>query len=202
MRTWRRSATLATGILVAAGGLVTVGPALAAAVSPSFVAGNPSCADLGLGSLEVKFDPPTSGTMDLGPLDTVTMTTADGIYLDWSATLGIDAVIVKGGPNANVYAYSPEATADTGLSSPINPSNGTPYAISHVSFCYDFELDVAKTANTSLERTWTWDIDKVGDQTALTLQTGQTHLVNYDVTLTAVPADSDWTVSGTVTIAN
>jgi hypothetical protein len=48
----------------------------------------------------------------------------------------VDAVIVKGGPNANVYRYS-EETSDTNLRAPINESNGQPYGLSHISFCYD-----------------------------------------------------------------
>src|SRR3712207_7533499 len=39
------------------------------------------------------------------------VTTASGAHFDWTATSGIDAVIVKGGPNANVYRYSPQATS-------------------------------------------------------------------------------------------
>lgn len=56
--------------------------------------------------------------------------------MDWSSVFGIEKVIVKGGPNANVYSYSPASTADTDLTTPTNPSNNKPYGLSHVEFCY------------------------------------------------------------------
>jgi hypothetical protein len=48
---------------------------------------------------------------------------------------------------------------------------------------YDYEVDVSKTANTSFDRVCGWTIDKVGNETALTLSTGQQCLVNYEVTV-------------------
>jgi hypothetical protein len=48
------------------------------------------------------------------------------------------AVIVKGGPDANVYFYDGQ-TSDDGLTAPINPNNGKPYGISNVTLCWDFE---------------------------------------------------------------
>jgi hypothetical protein len=45
-------------------------------------------------------------------------------------------VIVKGGPNANLYDYTPDgAAADTDLHAPVNPANGGFYGLSHISFC-------------------------------------------------------------------
>lgn len=76
------------------------------------------------------------------------------MQFDWSATLGIDAVIVKGGADANAYVYVPEVYGDEDLVAPDGK------AISHVEFCYDYELDVSKDANTSFTRTYDWDITK------------------------------------------
>jgi hypothetical protein len=56
----------------------------------------------------------------------------EGYQFDWSATLGIDAVIVKA-QDANAYVYSPEAFGDSGLQAP--GAKG----VSHVEFCYDYE---------------------------------------------------------------
>jgi hypothetical protein len=53
-----------------------------------------------------------------------------------------------------------------------------------------------------LTRTWTWDIDKVGDQTELTLAVGQPFIVNYDVTVSATSADSNYGVSGVISVYN
>jgi hypothetical protein len=61
---------------------------------------------------------------------------------------------------------------------------------------------VTKDALERLTRTYTWNIDKVGDQTALTLAIGQQFLVDYDVTVSATYADSNWGASGTITVQN
>ncbi len=95
---------------------------------------NPTCADIGDYDNELKIDPPVSGTYD-----GITLTLDDEsepVYFDWSSTFPIDAVISKGGNDANVYYYDPAALSDTGLVSPNNP-NGKPAGLSHVVFCWD-----------------------------------------------------------------
>jgi hypothetical protein len=103
-------------------------PVAAASVTPVVVSGNPSCTSLGY-DFGFKVDPPDPGTYDLIDVNTVTVVTSDGTFFDWTSTLGIDAVIAKGGPNANVYVYDPpaESFGDTDLSSPINPNSGNPF---------------------------------------------------------------------------
>ena len=71
------------------------------------------------------------------PGKSVTISNSNGIYFDWSSTLGIDAVIVKGGPNSDAYVYDPEDLADSKLHPPVNPNNGQYYGISHIEFCFD-----------------------------------------------------------------
>jgi hypothetical protein len=66
--------------------------------------------------------------------------------------------------------------------------------------CY--ELVVEKDVNTSLTRTWTWTIEKTGDQIDLLLTEGQLFQVNYEVTVDATSADSQHAVSGTITVDN
>jgi hypothetical protein len=61
---------------------------------------------------------------------------------------------------------------------------------------------VRKDANPSLTRTWTWTIDKVGDQTSATLAVGQPFLVNYEVTVNATAKDSGFAVAGTIYVHN
>lgn len=53
------------------------------------------------------------------------------------------AIIVKGGPTANVYFSGCEECLSEGsemwdkISAPINPNNGRPYGLSNITFCYD-----------------------------------------------------------------
>ncbi|MFZ9485437.1 MAG: hypothetical protein ACO3DJ_07510, partial [Alphaproteobacteria bacterium] len=44
-----------------------------------------------------------------------------------------------GSGGALIYVYDPEATSGTGLHTPANPS-GAYAAISHVTFCFDYEV--------------------------------------------------------------
>jgi hypothetical protein len=91
---------------------------------------NPTCADLGYAN-ELKIDPPVSGTYN-----GVTFTLAnDSKHFDWSSTFGIDAVIAKGGPGANVYNYT-NSFGDTGLVAPLNNGGQVP-DLSHATFCWD-----------------------------------------------------------------
>jgi len=194
-------AVLVSALLLGMLSLTT--PTEAASVDPDFVAGNPSCQDLGY-AFGFKVDPPDGGTYDIDGINTVTVTT-DGTYFDWSSTLGIDAVIAKGGPNANLYVYDPpaEATSDTDLHSPINPNNNKPFGLSHIEFCYDYEVEVEKTAETSFTRTFNWTIDKSVTPETWDLFTGDSGTSEYTVTVTKGDfTDSDWAVSGTITIDN
>jgi len=113
--------------------------AVADHVTPAFQAGNPSCP---AGLNELKVDPGADGNYsdNDGPL-TVTVTVDEGAKeFDWTSNIGVDIVIVKGGPNANVYTYNPESTGDTNLHSPLNEDGSAGwYGLSHISFCYDVE---------------------------------------------------------------
>ncbi|RKT45777.1 hypothetical protein [Thiocapsa rosea] len=182
----------------------------AASVTPTVVDGNPTCTSLGYtNGYKPQPEPPPSDTYTYpGSSYTVTID-SDGFFFDWTSEIDVDAVIVKGGPNANEYKYVPAAMGDTGLSSPINPNTGQPYAISHIEFCYtdlvppQASLTVIKTADTTFDRAWTWEIDKSADQTELTLMPGQAPFtVNYSVDVDATPTDGEWAVSGLITIDN
>ena len=101
------------------------------------VAGNPTCASIDPSYFEIKVDNVREGRTVFGDGTTSGSVTVRGLHLDWSATPGVDAVIVKGGSTANVYRADDEMTAGANLHAPINPDNGRPYGISHVSFCSD-----------------------------------------------------------------
>jgi len=68
--------------------------------------------------------------------------------------------------------------------------------------CIVSPLTITKTANTSFTRTYAWTIDKTADNTNLLLADGEDFTVNYGVTANATPTDSNWAVSGNITIAN
>jgi hypothetical protein len=121
--------------------------------------------------------------------------------VDWTSTFGVDAVIFKGGPNANVYRYPPaESKGDSHLSAPLNVT--APYGLSHVEFCYDYELEVSKTAVTSFKRTYEWAIRKWADETEATLAPGQTLVAHYYIEAGATYFDTERKVSGEITIHN
>jgi hypothetical protein len=207
---WRAAAIAAVvgsvGLMVL---LALTTSASAASVDPVVKPGNPSCTELGY-DFGFKVDPPNSGTYNIDQFNTVTVTTdgpggLGGTNFNWSSTLGIDAVIVKGGPNANLYVYDPpaESLGDTGLHSPINPQNGQPFGLSHIEFCFDYELTVSKTAETSFKRTFEWDIEKTVTPDTWNLFTGDSGTSEYTVTVTkGEGVDSDWAVEGEITIEN
>ena len=94
----------------------------------------------------IKFDGPTTG--DFGTKDGVTVTlvsVTDGKILNWSATGGIGAVIMKAATGANVWIYSPSKTSDGGLYAYGNKD------ISHVTFCWNVEEDTATPTATNTE---------------------------------------------------
>jgi hypothetical protein len=119
--------SLVVAALVGALVLVMAPASMAASVMPVVVQGNPSCE----GGL--KIEPVVSGTFD-GITITVT---GDSFSFTTSGAL-VTTVIVKGGPNANVYNYpAPGVTGDTGLTAPINPNNNRPFGLSHLCFLTD-----------------------------------------------------------------
>jgi hypothetical protein len=170
---------------------------------------NPTCADLGYvdgykvdwGGSQLAADGGTH-TFNLDDYGhTVTVTTTDGVTFSWTSNFGIDVVLAKGSNASNEYVYSPESKGDTNLHPPINASGG-PAAISHLDFCFDYELDVKKTASTHYTRSSQWTVKKTGSDSNLTLSTGETYLVNYTVDVTKTTTDSDFGATGTITIAN
>jgi hypothetical protein len=120
----------------------------AAGVTPVFLAGNISGDATNVCSVlqalydpngdpwlpGVKVDPPIA----VGPVFGFTFTRPDPEHLNWTSTGNImKAVLVKGGPNQNVYLYDPPTVfADQNLTSPDHPSPGQTPAISHYTFCY------------------------------------------------------------------
>lgn len=67
--------------------------------------------------------------------------------------------------------------------------------------CY--KLLVTKTAQTQYKTNYNWSIDKTADRENLTFQVGQEAVnVNYTVTVTPTGTNSDFIVSGVITVTN
>jgi hypothetical protein len=188
-------------VLVAVVVLLVSAPAYA--VDPEFVAGNPTCP---VGTIEFKLDfTPASGVYD-DPNSNLVITIqrvddAIGQVFNWSSNLGIDVVIVKGGPNANVYTYSPEASGDSLLHAPLNGDKY--YGISHVSFCFDYEVDVTKSATPYFTRTFNWTIDKTVTPSVLALFNGESADVEWKILIDqTTSADSNFYVLYSVSVNN
>jgi hypothetical protein len=190
MRSHRFLALVLSAALV---GLMMLAPSLAlqpnariqAVVAPTQVAGNPSCQELGYQfGFKPQPEPPPSGQYAIPGLPGHFITlVVDGPWVDWTSTIGIDAVIVKGGANANVYVYDPPAEAfeDFKLSPPVNAS-GNPANMSHVEFCYDLN-DPTSTPTATATNTATHTATNTATSTA-------TNTATSTATSTAVPSDT------------
>src|SRR5215211_3156804 len=208
-----RKTTMLAGVLVLAllfGVLAMFGSKPAAAdtagntsgdgVVPELISGNPDCADLGYDfGFKPQPEPPPTGTYTDGTL-TVDIV-SDGQYFDWTSNIAVDAVIVKGGSNADAFVYEPEDKNDTDLHAPL-ATNGQPRNISHIEFCYDLELQVTKDANTSFKRTNDWKIDKSVSPDEWDLFKGDSGTSGYTVSVDKTVTESDYKVSGTISVYN
>jgi hypothetical protein len=103
--------------------------------------GNVTCEQLGyeFSSARVNYN---DGIFD-APFPAGIIVSTDGTYVSWSSTFGIGAVIVKGGNDANIYEYIPQAFGDSGLAAPPNPS-GDPAGLSNLTFCWNPEEDLGE----------------------------------------------------------
>src|SRR5690606_310099 len=118
---------------LAVGGL-SASTAHAGQAEPVMMLGNKTCADLGY-SHGFKVDPGVSGYKDVPYFGKVTWEVV-GKYLSWWSDFEVAAVIVKGGPNVNVYYNDKDgALGGKGLVAPINAS-GKPAGLSHFDFCF------------------------------------------------------------------
>jgi hypothetical protein len=162
---------------------------------------------INFGTNEGDLFPQVDGTYEttLGGLE-VKVTLSDGArYVAFETSAPIDAFIVKGGPNANLYDYRPIGGTDHdhGLVSPVNQNSGQIPAVSHVDFCFQRVLAVSKTADTRFDRTWTWGIDKDVDvDLPLDFGEGDILTANYTVEVSATSADDNYAVTGFITIHN
>jgi hypothetical protein len=129
-----------------------------------------------------------------------------GTELEWSSNLGIDAVILKASTQANVYAYDGEATEDAGLRTPYrtHKKRGKQYyGISHVTFCWDRELTVSKTADVEFTREYLWTIDKTVSPELHDLFDGDSADSTWNIEVAQTGSvDRDFSVTGIINVSN
>jgi hypothetical protein len=137
-------------------------PALAASVEPEYVEGNPNCASQGFDSeLKIDVSELSGGTSEVfsNAFGTIEITANAGLteFSFADAAPPVDAVILKAGDGANVYAYAPAAQADGGLETPDN-GGGQQAQISHISVCFGDEPESSASpsdeASPSAEESW------------------------------------------------
>ena len=131
--------TIAAVSAIALSMIWLAGPVLATHVSPTPIAGNATCGELGDYDFEFKIQPVESGDYSDPNSDfevTITVNdTPEGQTVDFESNIGVDALFVKGGASGNLYVYDPAATEDTGLHAQLGPS-GKWLGLSHLSFCF------------------------------------------------------------------
>lgn len=204
----RKSLTLAAvAAVMAPAAIGFVSPlANAATVTPTTREGNPTCVDLGY---DYGFKPATAdgkqnvpGTYTDSATDIKVTFTGGTPQVGWESTVAPAAVLVKGGPRSNEYVYNGSTKSDTDLEAPKN-DGGNVANLSHLEFCFNYNLDVTKTASTSFDRTYGWTVEKSAAEQALTLSAGQVNDLGYSVKATRdAGTDSNWAVAGTITLTN
>ena len=174
----------------------------AASVTPVLEDGSTTCVSLGYAN-GYTVNPATPGGYVVVPSYlAISLNSGEGFNFNWSATAGIDAVLVSNGDQTNVYAYNPETMGDSGLSAPLD-AGGSQTSVSNMSFCYDFEVLVKKTATTDFKRTYNWTIDKSVTPATWNLFANDSGTSQYTVAVTKSGfTDSNWTVSGDILVRN
>ena len=142
----------------------------------------------------------------------VTVTSDSGRSLSWgipflysparvAVPVDVAAVIIKGGAGALWYRYEPDIQGDAYLFPPFNP-NGQRLEISQFSFCLNLALNISQTVEATIDRTFSWEISKTASESELTLLTGQTYELDYEVDVTKQPPTDVLKVKGRVSVEN
>lgn len=160
------------------------------------------------------------GAQFSGTVGPITWSTSEDLkVVTWSSTVPVKlAVIVKGGPGANVYVYGCGegeecSTGDTGLISPLNQGGNTP-ELSNIAFCwtvceekcYDFDGETAWAAGTRYITRGNWATYTTYAEGTVDIFAGQTipvgtatfsAVVDGKVTIT-IELTGDWVLEDVV----
>jgi hypothetical protein len=192
--------------LIATAALLVSSGTWAATVQPITVTGSnfTSCSQLGVPGLvggSSGSTPTDPQTYDLGNGQSITFDfnpNGQSQYVDFSATVPMDYVIIKAGNDYNIFHYDPALMADTHLYGPNNGS-GDPAGVSHVAFCFLPKPTGSKTAVASWKRYTDWQIEKSVTPDSITMLNGDSHDVDYTVTVTPTTRGA-YRVAGTITV--
>ncbi len=133
---------------------------------------------------------------------TILISNSDSRSFDWSASLGIDAVIVQAQGKSTVRKLSEEKRG-RGFQAPLNAS-GKPYPVERIEFCYDYELSASVTAQGTASGGATWEITKSVAAAEQSKFAGEKAAFDYTVAVhkTAGGSGSGYSVASAVKIAN
>jgi LPXTG-motif cell wall-anchored protein len=120
---------------------------------------------------------------------------------DFTSTIAVSVVFVKGGVDANEYDYAPPTTSGSGLHPPLN-SGGQAPAISHVTFCTgggSTTTTVGETTTTAGETTTTVPEETTTTVGETTTTVPEETTTTVGETTTTVPEETTTTVGETTT---
>lgn len=115
------------------------------------------------------------------------------------------APVAESAPVGDTRGASEPTNTPTPTVAPTQTPTATPTTfVSPLPTPEEGELVVTKTANTSLSRTYDWNIQKTASKDSLRLGIGQSFVVDYSVVLDldGEPVDDDWTVAGVISVNN
>jgi len=153
------------------------------------------CAQIGSYDAGYKVDAAAPNGSWTSDFNTITISDSNGKVFDWSSTAGIGAVIVKAATGANVWFYDPQATSDVDLFGYQDKD------ISHVTFCWNYALTAAKTADAEWTKTISWNIVKESDG-SYSGSAGDSFTHGYKVSVDKTETFGPYVVEGTVTVNN
>lgn len=131
----------------------------------------------------------------------IKISNSDYRVFDWSASLGIDAVIIQAGGKPTVRKLSEDKNGNDfhGLAD----NRGKAYRVEKVTFCYDYELGVSVEAQGSGSNTTAWAITKQVDTSEQNKFAGEKAIFNYTVTVDKTAGElTGLAVASTVKIKN
>jgi len=154
--------------------------------------------------------PGPSGEVTIGSATFTYMYSPDGqtIYWSFDADAPVLWAVSKGGDAAYAFTYLPGGVlSDTMLRSPDGNDDGNPQGLSHFDVCLSQDEpivtppEITKTADAEWNRFHDWTLDKAADPTEIEMFDGDTHDVDYTITVTKTPWGT-FTVSGVIEVSD